>query len=48
MSRHKASRWRLSVRSLERGHTAVWTDPKSALDLWDNDGDRAILRNLFT
>ena len=31
----------------EQGHTAVWTNPKSALDLLDNDGDRAILWNLF-
>ena len=31
----------------EQGHTAVWTDPKSAIDLLDNDGDRAILRRLF-
>ena len=32
----------------EQGHTAVWTDPKSALDLLDNDGDRAFLHRLFS
>lgn len=27
----------------EAGHTAVWTDPKSALDLLANTGDRAMM-----
>jgi 8-oxo-dGTP diphosphatase len=31
----------------EAGHTAVWTDPKSALDLLDNQGDRAMLCKAF-
>lgn len=31
----------------ENGHTAVWADPKSALDLLDNQGDRAMLGKVF-
>jgi 8-oxo-dGTP diphosphatase len=28
---------------LEKGHTAVWTDPETAVQLLANDGDRAML-----
>lgn len=32
---------------LEKDHRAIWTDPKAALDLLDNPGDRAFLTSLL-